>query len=412
MNKGIFIIALLCSQTLFAQYCTNNTRFTEVEYFSDNEIDSIANVTYATITDWQGNTQTLEYDVFFPAAHVETLTQRPCVMVIHGGGFSVGNKNRLHRMCQELAKRGYVAITINYRLGWSTQNEQIQAIYRATQDANAALRHIINNAATYQIDTNWIFVGGGSAGSITALNMVYVNQFEWNLIAPGIQTALGGLNTSGNALTNTFNIKGVFNNWGATAGQFIQSNEMIPMISFHGELDTTVSIDSGGTGFIGSRMIHNNLVANGVCSELNVKPNGGHGIYTGISGNTFRASRTSCFFKSIFCNDCMELYTTDSIAPDCSMTTSTENLVFNHSITAYPNPFHGQLNVQFTTEKAENITIQVIDNTGRIVFTKNENFEFGEHNMILNLNQKSNGIYYLVIDNGRQIWREKVVLIR
>ena len=412
MNKGLLIISiLLLTQTLTAQYCTNDTRFTEVEYFTDSEIDSIANVTYATVIDWQSNTQNLQYDVFFPSANVETLTQRPCVMVIHGGGFTTGSKAGLHRTCQELAKRGYVAITINYRLGWSTQTEQIEAIYRAEQDAKAALRHIVANASTYQIDLNWIFIGGGSAGSITALNTVYVSQSEWSFILPNAQTTLGDLNTSGNTLTNAYDIKGIFNNWGATTGQFMQPNEMIPTISFHGELDNTVPIDSASNGFTGSRPIHNKLIANGVCSELTVQTDGAHGIYKSIEGTAFRTGRASCFFKSIFCNTCTDLYTTDSIHADCSMTTNTENSISTNDITVYPNPFHGQLNIEITTEKAENIMLQIIDNTGRVILSKNENLYRGENILTLNLDNQANGIYYLMMNNGSQIWQKKILLI-
>lgn len=71
--------------------------------------------------------------------------------------------------CQEFAKRG--AATINYRLGrdQSNKDDQIVASYRAQQDAIAAMRFIVNNANIARIDTNWLFIGGSSAGAVTLL---------------------------------------------------------------------------------------------------------------------------------------------------------------------------------------------------------------------------------------------------
>jgi hypothetical protein len=114
---------------------------------------------------------------------------------------------------------------------------------------------------------------------------------------------------------NTYTIKGVFNNWGGAVESEIDMDEMLPTISFHGELDTTVQIDSDNTfanyTLNGSRALHDVLIANNICSELTVDTTGGHGIYRNAS-SVFRAQRASCFFKSVFCNNCTNFYTTDS----------------------------------------------------------------------------------------------------
>lgn len=70
--------------------------------------------------------------------------------------------------CIGLARRGFVAATIDYRKGWdsSIPTEQVKAGYRVQQDANAALRFAVENADLVNIDTNWMFIGGQSAGSI------------------------------------------------------------------------------------------------------------------------------------------------------------------------------------------------------------------------------------------------------
>lgn len=174
-------------------------------------------------------------------------------------------------------------------------------MYRAHQDVHAAIRYIVDHSSTYKIDTNQTFVGGTSAGANTANNIVYTHQSDYESIYPGIDTLLGGLNTSTNALTNTFSLKGVFNNWGSVFINDIEPNELVPQIAFHSEADTVVSIDTALNGSrMGSRAIHNYLVTENICADITVKPNGGHGVYADASGTTFRTARASCFFKRIF----------------------------------------------------------------------------------------------------------------
>ncbi|MBK7412722.1 MAG: hypothetical protein IPI29_09240 [Ignavibacteria bacterium] len=52
-----------------------------------------------------------------------------------------------------------------------------------------------------------------------------------------VSAELGGLHRSGNDLTTTYSIKGVFNNWGGVVESEVDLDEMIPTISFHGGLD-------------------------------------------------------------------------------------------------------------------------------------------------------------------------------
>ena len=42
--------------------------------------------------------------------------KRPAVIAIHGGGFLFGDKSEMTNLCREFAARGYVCVSINYRL--------------------------------------------------------------------------------------------------------------------------------------------------------------------------------------------------------------------------------------------------------------------------------------------------------
>lgn len=300
--------------------CTPNNRYTEQDIFTESEIISNIDITYGNAIDWLGNNQDLLMDAYYPNSAVDDVAQRPAILLIHGGGFQGGDKSSWANACRSFAKKGYVAFSLGYRLGWDTNNpqDQILAIYRAHQDAKAAMRYMVANASTYGINPNWLFIGGSSAGAVTALNDIYLTQSDWNNFRPGIQTLLGPLETSGNTLTNSYELKGVFNNWGATFLDYIDANEMVPTVSFHGGQDNTVPIDTGELGFSGSRVISNLLEANNVCYDLTVEPGGGHGIYNSASGQEFRIGRASCFFKSIMCNTCTDFNATTRVDASCS----------------------------------------------------------------------------------------------
>jgi hypothetical protein len=90
-------------------------------------------------------------------------------------------------MCMKFAKRGYVAVSADYRLGWNalSANQDVRtgtllnAVYRGLQDAKNCVRFFKNDAATtniYKIDVNRIAVGGFGAGAYLALAYGSLNK--------------------------------------------------------------------------------------------------------------------------------------------------------------------------------------------------------------------------------------------
>lgn len=127
----------------------------------------------------------LKLDVYAPD---QTSKNRPAFLFIHGGGFYGGSKKQpqVVKWAHYFASRGWVFISIDYRvkddLGtvpqeWAAHSSkipgvrpgQLNAVYPAQRDAKAALRWLVSNADTYGINTDFITVGGGSAGAITAI---------------------------------------------------------------------------------------------------------------------------------------------------------------------------------------------------------------------------------------------------
>ena len=82
----------------------------------------------------------------------------PTVVCIHGGGFRAGKRERWDPMCKDLASRGYVAVTVTYRLAPKYQ------FPAPVEDCKAAVRWLRANAAKYHVDPQKIAVLGDSAG--------------------------------------------------------------------------------------------------------------------------------------------------------------------------------------------------------------------------------------------------------
>jgi len=87
----------------------------------------------------------------------------PAIVCIHGGGFRAGNREHHDRLCIQLAERGYVAVSVTYRLA---PKHQFPA---AVNDVKAAVRWLRANATKYDVDPTRIGATGDSAGGHLAL---------------------------------------------------------------------------------------------------------------------------------------------------------------------------------------------------------------------------------------------------
>ena len=317
--KELKILFTLClALTIYsasAQLCTQDKRFTNAEYFSNTQIDSLKNVTYGNAIDYLGEEQELKMGLYFPNNDIDTMGKRPFILLIHGGGFSGGQRESMNYQCMEFAKRGFVTATMSYRVGFDQDipGDNINAVYRAQQDASAALRYVVANSDSLKIDSSWIFIGGSSAGAITSLFTSYSSQSEWNQVLPQLESELGSLALSGNNLDQIFTIKGVYNHSGAIPSFLVKQEELLPTISFHGELDKVVPIDKHPLLGIGSRPIHKMLNDADVCNDFTIVPEGYHNIYDSKEGQDFKINRAASFFKSLFCDTCTSSVYTDEV---------------------------------------------------------------------------------------------------
>ncbi|MCB1039388.1 MAG: alpha/beta hydrolase [Acidimicrobiales bacterium] len=147
------------------------------EVFTDVTVTK--DLTYGSAVGAGGATKTLKLDLYAPTG--DALAKRPAIVWVHGGSFKSGSKasSELVDEAKAMAKRGYVNVSIDYRLdpnGCSASAPTgacLTAITWAKEDAQAAVRWLRRYASTYGVDPTRIAIGGSSAGAITALNVGY-----------------------------------------------------------------------------------------------------------------------------------------------------------------------------------------------------------------------------------------------
>ncbi|MBL4577885.1 MAG: T9SS type A sorting domain-containing protein [Flavobacteriales bacterium] len=312
------IALVLCSQVM-GQPCTSNRYqarvFDSITVTSDIIYGNAPAVTNPYISENVTFNMDLKLDLFEPMG--DTLNKRPLVILAFGGGFLLGSKEDedIQATCDSLARLGYVTASINYRLGMSIliSSSAERAVYRGVQDFSAAVRFFKEFANLYRIDTNYIFAGGVSAGSISALQMVFGEETDRpaSTFASGFPNSapdLGCINCSGNSYNHSStNVKALINCWGATGNvNWMEPGEDVPIVSFHGNLDLIVPYDSGFPFtalatmpyVYGSLPISQRADAIGLYNEFYTFAGEGHNVWGTVVNNSFLGGAT-VFFQPI-----------------------------------------------------------------------------------------------------------------
>lgn len=268
-------------------------------------------VVYGANEDFVGKNEQLQMDILEPDQ--KSNGKYPLFIFVHGGGFLKGGRGGAGGFRAGLAEKGFVVASIDYRLGWDRGNgrspcsgdsvEMKYAIYRAVQDLHASIRYLVANADKYQIDPNWIFLGGQSAGAVTVLNGAFLSQEEANKDIPNVMSKLGPIQGEGNNINVPFKIKGVAAMWGDLHNtDQIDRSDAVPVIFYHGSRDKVAPMNKGRVyscpNFMevyGTKALYEHLQNLGTSSVAQIDPNGGHGVFS----DDFRINTVNCFFKNV-----------------------------------------------------------------------------------------------------------------
>lgn len=257
-----------------------------------NDIVFGQGLNHLTINSTSNTTVDLKLDAYIPDNNLE---KRPAIILIHGGGFSGGDKSdpNIVNLAQYFASRGWVAFSINYRLlankgtvpnEWlqyaqnnlpSNQIPELLKLYPAHRDGKAALRWVIANASTFNIDENYITVGGGSAGAIIA-NSIGVTQPEdyTDEVSITSDPTLSSINRA-----QSYNVKTILDFWGSKIsidvlediyGHQRFGNNDVPILIAHGTNDATIP-------FTEAENLRNEYINNGINYKFYALQGFGHG---------------------------------------------------------------------------------------------------------------------------------------
>ena len=322
-----FLIFLLLD--LFSQETNSGERYTAPDYFKKEEIDYKINVKYGEAKNWKGEYNELTVNIYFPKRTIDKLKNRPFIVLAHGGGFhregENGNKNQLNDLCFSLAKRGFVTATIDYRVGWEDEDNDIYrkgkinptavyAVYRGYQDGRAAMRYFVENAEHYGIDTNAIFMGGRSAGGDISMATAFLSQQDIDvsykgIVPDGFTKKFGSVDSSSNSIYSTYKIAGIISMWAPLADtSFISKEEAqsIAVVLFHGTDDSIVpytvfSVPEYPYTRFGSYCIAKRYKHLGGCYQLNTKIGGKH---SEDFEDNFLAEKISGFVLNVLTKNC------------------------------------------------------------------------------------------------------------
>jgi pimeloyl-ACP methyl ester carboxylesterase len=389
----LFVSFSLLVTNSFAQPCQNGRYATEV--FPNHTLTS--NITYGANTTFSGANNSLKLDFYEPTGDTEL--NRPLIIWVHGGSFLGGSKTDpdMTALSQRFARKGYACASIDYRLGFFPIDSAnaVKAVVRAVQDLKAAIRFFYKDKQTtdtYHIDTNLIYVGGSSAGAITALHVAYLDNIceISGYLNQATINQLGGLDGNSGNPGYSSSVQGVINLCGALAQYSWLEAGDVPMVSIHGTADGTVKYNRGivnpGTALMyldGSRMLHERACAVNVSSDFYTFPGVGHVPFI---GNNAYMDTTEWFIRDFLvtqlgCNETpLQLANTplqqailypmlycDGTAVDELCLAGIEEPLADMVVSLYPNPATDYLNL--VAHEALFNELIIMDLQGRIILS-------------------------------------------
>ncbi len=416
----VMVAGLLHSQ----QYCVPG-RFDTSVVFSYAQLHHRFDGVFGIATDWLGQPDTLTYDYFLPRIDIDTFAKVPLIVFIHGGGFWTGDKIVFDYDAIQMAQRGYASASINYRVGWDigsgpkncdgNPGQQVEAMYRALQDAHAALRYFVHYADSLHIDTAQIFVAGSSAGAVTSLLLAYMQQDEVDSLIDtmNLHALLGPVDSSSNHFTDRFTLKGIVSLWGGIPDTLlITAADQIPTLMMHGTNDSIVPYIFGSAYYcpnsaqlFGSKSIQQRLESLNENYELDYHPGGGHGVFP----KDYRLERISFFLKRILCGECRQIIMEDLnyIQNDscASQAIFVPGIQHDMTLEIYPNPAHDKLILNLTGPGA---LIEIFDLSGQLLSTRIK--ADGINHIELDISDLKPGIYLLSLSNRAGKYTQKILV--
>ena len=188
----------------------------------------------------------LRMDIYLPEG--DGAAVRPLLLMMHGGAYIIGSKEEKGQKawCRHFASLGYVAATIDYRLGFPLGRQGLlKAETDALDDARAALGFLLGRE-DLRIDPERVFAAGTSAGAAMALGLAYgrAGGGRW-LRRSRCAARPAHAFAAPAAAPPHFRIRAIANLWGYVRDLSVLGNASVPILSFQSEADPIVPYRAG-----------------------------------------------------------------------------------------------------------------------------------------------------------------------
>jgi para-nitrobenzyl esterase len=419
MRKSFYLLSfmLLASNLIHSQECADGRYFDETFTVDVDASIQFGENAQPTILN-PNNIQELFLDVYQPEG--DTLSARPLIIWAFGGAFVAGSKESpdIVTLSSSFAKRGYVCAAIDYRLSTdlvvnTDVSNLYEAVLKAVHDMRSSIRFFYKDAATtndYRIDTSRIYLGGVSAGAITALHIAHFDELnEVPAELDSVFNATGGFEgTSGNAGYSE-DIAGVVSLCGALLDTaWINPAITTPIVSMHGTNDNVVPYGSDSITILnmnvvvdGSSSIHHKLDQYGIQNDFYTWYGAGHTPFV-LPPNAPNETEAYMDTTIQFVRDFLYDLVCDGVATSVNENIDNKNLSFS----VFPNPNSGNFFIR--QDSNDDMSISVFDNVGRVVFSQSQ-LQKGVNHFDLELPQ---GIYtvHLYSDGGDRFQAQKIIV--
>jgi len=288
MKKGILVSLTLCFAMLTLGVEAQQFRYLD-DVFLESEIKVTSDVTYGiNFNEYAppsvGGPQLLPLmcDIYEPDPAVDTATDRPVIIYFHTGSFlpkglvsPMGEKtdSAAVEICRRFAKKGYVAISATYRVGWLANSTNLDlrrgtnllAVYKSIQDAKSAVRWVRKTVAEdsnpYGVDPDDIILVGQASGGYSVLAYATVDKYSEVANLSKFQYDQSGTGIYGQAVAagDPYIDTAIVGDWDGFGGQVTLTGNMTPL--------GLPEIDTNATG---RNFINNPTYSNDVRMVLNL----------------------------------------------------------------------------------------------------------------------------------------------
>lgn len=369
MKKILLSIVLLLSISV-----SNAQRFLTPQFDS---VEITNDIHYGFNLSVNGDSTNLYLDLYQP--YGDTMASRPVLVLAHGGSFVQGNKRSadMVKICTEMAKRGFVVASIQYRLGISIGGGKTletvfrEAVWRGTQDGRAAIRYMrkhIGSGNAWKLNDAQFYTGGVSAGGVLGLQLACLD-LPSEVASIGLDTlALGGIEGNSGSPGYSWKVNGVINLCGALGNvSWMSNNTDISICNMHGDLDKTVPYKTDYFKFLNSPV---SILQGGFSVDSAAKPMGinsrlftfngaDHVPFVGTTASNLAYMDTTINYVSTY----LYRFVTGNIPAG---TTEVNNKILVPKV--YPNPSKGSINF---SNFAKGSLVQMVDLSGKVVFSFN-----------------------------------------